>query len=352
GGGSTTSGKKMHIHGGTSIGTGYSGSTVATNGLGVEGSVGIGIANPTVKLQVAGGGAIIGTTGSGSNNRTLTVLGDNTTQISFGSYPYDWSPAIQIQNNDNTKMTWISAGGSGAYSSSNARYLTNGSGLDFYTGSNAFAATITSSATMGIGVSTPASTLHSAGAIRTGIPAGGLGGASASNGALVFNNASNSNTVTLQTSATSSSYTLNLPTGQGGANAVLVNDGSGNLSWGTHYHPWENMGTNVQQVCAGGSAATDYEWGVTYNNSSPILRVTCNGWNSGQRVCTYPPYPTGDSEPFTWGGACWIWGTASTWDDACPIAAHSYYGQDANGRYNMTGGNGCSNLPTVYRRRL
>ncbi|HLP52285.1 MAG TPA: hypothetical protein VK154_15455 [Chitinophagales bacterium] len=116
-------------------------------------------------------------------------------------------------------------------------------------------------------------------------------------------------------------------------------------------NPWQNMGTDVTQICTGGSAATDYEWGVTYNNASPVLRVTCNTWNTGQRVCTYPPYPTGDSQPFTWGGSCWFWGTNSTWDDGCS-AYHSYYTEDATGRYNMSGGNGCNSLPTVYRRRL
>ncbi|HLP20642.1 MAG TPA: hypothetical protein VK174_10090, partial [Chitinophagales bacterium] len=155
GGGSAVSGKKMHIHGSTTIGAGFAGSSSPANGLGIEGSLGVGVANPTAKLHVVGGGAIIGTASSGSVNRTLTVLGDNTTQVSFGSYPYDWSPAIQIQNNDNTKMTWISAGGSGAYSAYNARYLTNGSGLDFYTGSNAFAATITAGGYVGIGTGSP-----------------------------------------------------------------------------------------------------------------------------------------------------------------------------------------------------
>jgi hypothetical protein len=136
---------------------------------------------------------------------------------------------------------------------------------------------------------------------------------------------------------------------------LTSSDGAGNVTWEYPSNPWENMGTNVHLICAGGAAATDYEWGVTYNNSSPILRVTCNSWNTGQRVCTYPPYPTGDTEPFTWGGACWIWGTASTWDDGCSgygTAYHSYYQQDGNGRYNMVNGNGCGSLPTVYRRRL
>lgn len=123
-------------------------------------NVGVGTTSPAVKLHVSGGGLIVGTVGSGSNNRTLTVLGDATSQINFGSYPYDWSPAIQIQNNDNTKFTWISAGGSGAYSAFNARYYTSGSGLDFYTGSNAFAATISSSGNVGIGTTSPTAKLH------------------------------------------------------------------------------------------------------------------------------------------------------------------------------------------------
>lgn len=121
-------------------------------------------------------------------------------------------------------------------------------------------------------------------------------------------------------------------------------------------NPWENMGNDIRQVCAGGSAATDYEWGITYNNASPILRVTCNSWNSGQRVCTYPPYPTGDAEPFTWGGACWIWGTSSSWDDACSGSSgayHAYYYEDAMGKFYMSPGGGCSaSLPYVYRRKL
>ncbi|MES2139565.1 MAG: hypothetical protein V4511_07635 [Bacteroidota bacterium] len=115
--------------------------------------------------------------------------------------------------------------------------------------------------------------------------------------------------------------------------------------------PWENMGNDIRQVCDA-TYRLEYEWGVTYNNASPIIRVTCNGWNGGFRVCTYPPYPTGDTEPFTWGGICWIWGTASTLDDACSIAFHGYYYQDALGKYYMNSGNGCNSLPTVWRRKL
>jgi hypothetical protein len=129
-------------------------------------------------------------------------------------------------------------------------------------------------------------------------------------------------------------------------------DANGNANWAYPSNPWEYMGTDVRQICVGGTAATDFEWGVTYNNSSPILRVTCNRWNVGNRVCTYPLYPTGDTTPFTWGGACWIWDTSSTLDDGCGTAYHAYYYQDANGKNFMTNGNGCGSLPGVYRRRL
>lgn len=115
--------------------------------------------------------------------------------------------------------------------------------------------------------------------------------------------------------------------------------------------PWVNMGNDIRQV-SDVTYILEYEWGVTYNNPSPIIRVTCNRWNSGFRVCTYPPYPTGDSEPFTWGGICWIWGTASALDDACSIAYHGYYYEDSTGKFYMTTGNGCNSLPTVWRRKL
>ncbi len=128
-------------------------------------------------------------------------------------------------------------------------------------------------------------------------------------------------------------------------------DASGNANWAYPGNPWEYVGNDVREVC-NTAYREEFEWGITYNNSAPILRVTCNGWNSGQRVCSYPPYPTGDVEPFTWGGVCWIWGTSSTLDDACSRYRHMYYTQDANGKYGMASGNGCDANPGVYRRRL
>lgn len=59
-----------------------------------------------------------------------------------------------------------------------------------------------------------------------------LGQASTSNGTLRFNNASNANTVSLVSGATSSSYTLTLPTAVGGAGQCLSDpSGTGVLGW-------------------------------------------------------------------------------------------------------------------------
>ena len=53
GGGSGVSGKKLHIDGSTSIGSNYDAASPPTNGLVVEGNVGIGVTGPVGKFQVA-----------------------------------------------------------------------------------------------------------------------------------------------------------------------------------------------------------------------------------------------------------------------------------------------------------
>lgn len=60
-----------------------------------------------------------------------------------------------------------------------------------------------------------------------------LGTSTDYNGMLIYNNASNTNTVTIQSGATSSNYTLTLPTAQGAAGTFLQNNGAGILSWAT-----------------------------------------------------------------------------------------------------------------------
>jgi hypothetical protein len=83
-----------------------------------------------------------------------------------------------------------------------------------------------SNGNVGIGTTSPASTLHVNGAARFGL-------ASTTSGSLIFNNSSNANTLTIQSGATSASYSLTLPTAQGAANTTLVNNGSGTLTWAT-----------------------------------------------------------------------------------------------------------------------
>jgi trimeric autotransporter adhesin len=84
---------------------------------------------------------------------------------------------------------------------------------------------------IGVGLTVPASLFHSAGQIRSGIPLGGLGGAPATTGSVLFYNSSNSNSVTLRTGITSSSYALTMPTSPGSTSTFVKNDGSGNLGW-------------------------------------------------------------------------------------------------------------------------
>ncbi|MEQ6123699.1 hypothetical protein AAON49_05815 [Pseudotenacibaculum sp. MALMAid0570] len=72
GGGSNVAGKKLHIHGGTSIGVAYVGQYVPANGLAVEGNVGIGITSPTEALDVVGDAQFTGEIGLG-NNKGLII---------------------------------------------------------------------------------------------------------------------------------------------------------------------------------------------------------------------------------------------------------------------------------------
>jgi hypothetical protein len=71
----------------------------------------------------------VNTTGSSSATRALTIKADGQVEINFGAYPGSWTSALQIQNNDNTDIVWISPLDNGQ----NARFRTGGSGLDFYT---------------------------------------------------------------------------------------------------------------------------------------------------------------------------------------------------------------------------
>lgn len=140
---------------------------------------------------------------------------------------------------------------------------------------------------VGIGTTAPASLLHSAGQIGTGIPFGGLGGAPATNGSFLFYNPSNSNTLTIQSGVTSTSYSLTLPAAQGSALTFLQNDGAGNLTWaaagGTGWLTTGNTGTTASTAAIGNPVnnnfigTTDAKDFVVASNNLERLRVTSAG---------------------------------------------------------------------------
>ena len=123
-------------------------------------SVGVGTTSPGAKLHVAGGGAIVGTNGSTSNTRTLTLLADGQSQINHGPYPGAWTAALQIQNNDNSRLLWMSP--LDAKSGANARIRSVATGLDVYTGgantdNGVLALSMSSAGNVGIGTTDPGS---------------------------------------------------------------------------------------------------------------------------------------------------------------------------------------------------
>ncbi len=136
-------------------------SAVQTANFWITGNAGVGNTTPAARFHVSDGGIIVGTTngGTSSNTKTLTILTNGQTQTNFGSYPGVWSPALQIQNNDNTHFVWLSP----LDAANNARLRVSGSGLDIYTGGGndvgTFSTTFTSGGNVGIGATAPTAAL-------------------------------------------------------------------------------------------------------------------------------------------------------------------------------------------------
>lgn len=109
-----------------------------------------------------------------------------------------------------------------------------------------------------------------------------LGLASTNNGSLLFRNSTNANTLTINSGVTSASYALTLPTAQGAANSLLLNDGAGALSWNTggglFWGLTGNSGTNPATNFIG---TTDANALVFKYNSSEIMRMNGTGLGIG-----------------------------------------------------------------------
>ena len=101
---------------------------------------------------------------------------------------------------------------------------------------------------------------------------------------LVFKNNTNSNNVGLRAGVTSAGYDLTLPTAQGGSGQALVNDGSGNLSWGTVASSLSSVltvgnttgGTNI--LISGGDYLV-FKNGTNSNNVGVRAGVTSAGYD-------------------------------------------------------------------------
>lgn len=122
--------------------------------LNANGNVGIGTAGPSGKFEVNDIGGMstpsvkFGLSGTGGKNFVLKAQG--TADLNFGTYPGAWTPALQIQNNDNSRYVWISPLDN-ALGSGNARLVTSGSDFDIRAG-NTLSATFSTAGNVGIGM--------------------------------------------------------------------------------------------------------------------------------------------------------------------------------------------------------
>ncbi|MCG3165287.1 MAG: hypothetical protein POELPBGB_01049 [Bacteroidia bacterium] len=121
------------------------------------GNVGVGNTGPGVKLHVTGNAFFDLPAGGGALENSLTIKKNGQGQINFGAYPGTWTPALQIQNNDNSRYVWISPLDNA--SGGNSRLVTGGSSFDMYAG-NVYSATFATSGNVGVGTTVPSKKLN------------------------------------------------------------------------------------------------------------------------------------------------------------------------------------------------
>ena len=209
------------------------GATANYAGIFENGNVGIGTTTPPLPLSISSTGM-----GQYSQHRQSATVGD-------GQEMY-----YRFNTLNGTMETYASI-----YSDivSNTNSAQSGA-LEFRVwnaGSAVRAIRIQNNGNVGIGTTAPASRLHvAAGAIRTGA-------ASTANGTLIFNNASNANTITIQSGATSGNYNLTLPVAAPTSNGqVLSSTTGGVLSWATISGPTGSGTTNYVTKWSSASALT------------------------------------------------------------------------------------------------
>lgn len=214
---------------------------------GTGGNTGIGISTPSFPLHVNGTmqlGTVSATTGQMKFYRSTSALattfqaGNATANVTY-TWPTNFpgTSGFALTTNGAGTLSWASTGtawsltgNAGTSPPTNFIGTTDLQGFVVKT-NTAERIRVLSTGNVGFGMNAPASLLHVAGPIRSGIPVGGLGGATATTGSLVFFNSTNSNFTGFQSGAATSSVTYKLPLQDGANTDVLQTDGAGNMSW-------------------------------------------------------------------------------------------------------------------------
>jgi hypothetical protein len=112
GGGGNVSGKKLHVHGGVTIGSSYTATSVTTNGLAVEGAI------SASNFSGSSSGTNTGDQTNISGNAATAGYSDEAKWISFLDGPRDLSDRLPNWNNRSVAWDFVGAGianGSGNY---------------------------------------------------------------------------------------------------------------------------------------------------------------------------------------------------------------------------------------------
>ena len=240
-----------------------------------NGNMGVGTTSPGSLLTVNGSLQVVGN--ATTTNLTITGLANaqgcltvsvsgsvgTTTCSGVGSTPGGSNTYVQYNNNGGFNgdpyFTFTSSTDLLAVGSSTG-------GLVIGTSSKATGALLT------IGTSSNIFDVLTNGVVR-------IGGASASNGQLMFQNSSNTNTVTIQPStSTSASYVLTLPTStptQSGE--VLISNTTGNLSWASMAFLVNASTTGNLAISTSGVGYTDVVSStITVSNGIDSIWITAN----------------------------------------------------------------------------